>query len=565
MSGAAAHGERGAVAVLAGIALLFVAVAVALTIDLGRIAHERARLQRQVDAAALSAAQQVGTCSELAVDPTATAQSTALENGFDGNLASAPNLVQVGRVQVNDGYREFVSTGHLPSAEAVRIAARRDVTLSRLLPGRLTGSIGVAANAVGQWSAVAALRGSSYVLPTSAAQTAVLNQLLGALFGASVDLTSSDYDEVLGTSVTLGELVDASGGADGVAGFLALELGAGELLDLAVVALTERGEPAAVQLGELALAAGATDAFRVGDLLVVSEDSENARDASINLLDLASAAAQIGRGPATATLDPLSIDIPGVARTTLRLSIREPPQIAIGPPGQNQDGTWRTELRTARVRMELSLEALSTLGVLGAGPVTLTFTTSVARSLVRLRTIQCARAGDPVTRVGVEAEPGIAELGIGDFADLESDAAAQPAQIVEVRLLGTPVARVSALLQLSISRPSEILEFEGPFVPRIVEPAPEHTQRAGADLATIVGSATSSLEANLNLQVVVLGVLPLGVTSGTILNQTTSVLDPLYQAAAVALVPVLRALGLEVGGVQVTVLSVHPQRPALLR
>jgi uncharacterized membrane protein len=30
-------------------------------------------------------------------------------------------------------------------------------------------------------------------------------------------------------------------------------------------------------------------------------------------------------------------------------------------------------------------------------------------------------------------------------------------------------------------------------------------------------------------------------------------------------VPVLRALGLEVAGVEVTVLSVHSQRPALLR
>jgi uncharacterized membrane protein len=561
----ATRAERGAVAVLAGIALLFVAVAVALTVDLGRIAYERARLQRQVDAAALSAAQQLGTCSELAVDPTATAQSAAVGNGFDGNLASAPNLVQVGRVEVSGGYREFVSTDHVPSAEAVRIAARRDITLSRVLPGRLTGSIGIQANAVAQWSAVAALRGSSYVLPVSSAQTRVLNDVLGALLDSSVNLTSSDYDDLLGASVTLGELVDASASSDGVAGLLALELSAGELLDLAVVALTERGEPVAVQLGELAIAAAGTGPFRVGDLLAVSEESESARDASINLLDLATAAAQIGRGPATVTINPLSIDIPGVARTTLRLSIREPPQIAIGPPGQNEDGTWRTELQTARVRMELSLEALSALGVLGASPVTLTLTASAGRSRVRLLSIQCARAGDPITRVRAEAEPGIAEIGIGDFASLESDDPAQPAQIVDVRIAGIPVARVSALLQLSITRPSEILEFQGPFVPRIAEPAPEHTQRAGTDLATAVGQTTSSIEANVNLQIVVLGLLPLTVTAASILNQARNVLDPLYEAAAQVLVPVLRALGLEVAGVEVTVLSVHSQRPALLR
>jgi uncharacterized membrane protein len=254
-----------------------------------------------------------------------------------------------------------------------------------------------------------------------------------------------------------------------------------------------------------------------------------------------------------------------VASTTLRLSIREPPQIAIGPPGQDQDGTWRTELRTARVRMELSLEALSALAVAGAGPVTLTLTTSVGRSRVRLRSIQCARAADPVTRVGVEVEPGIAELGIGDFADLENDAAAEPAQIVEIQLLGIPVARVSALLQLSITRPSEILAFEGPFVPRIAEPAPDHTQHAGADLSTVLGGSTANLEANASLQVVVLGTLPLGVSSTTIRNQTAAVLNPLYEAAAQALVPVLQALGLDLAGVEVTVLSVHPRRPALLR
>jgi uncharacterized membrane protein len=190
----------------------------------------------------------------------------------------------------------------------------------------------------------------------------------------------------------------------------------------------------------------------------------------------------------------------------------------------------------------------------------------MAETTARLRAILCASAEEPATRVSIEAEPGLWRYGIGSFSSISASDAVAPVQIAELRLLGNCVARVTASDDRSLQSPAQTLLFEGPFVPRIEEPAPEHTQNVSADMDAAVAAAFADLGSQLDVNVTTCGFpLPLGVTLAQIENAVEAILVPLFAQIPALLTPALEVLGVETGGAELTVLAVHTRRPALMR
>src|SRR5262249_49782824 len=127
-------------------------------------------------------------------------------------------------------------------------------------------------------------------------------------------------------------------------------------------------------------------------------------------------------------------------------------------------------------RGELELSLLAALGLLGNPPLRLQLYFEVAPGTAQLEEIECARAGDPVHRARVIATPGIAELGFGHYADIESSPVPGTSTVLSLTLpiLGPLSVTASGDVAVDAS-PAELL-FEGPFVPQIPEPSPQNTQ-----------------------------------------------------------------------------------------
>lgn len=161
--------------------------------------------------------------------------------------------------------------------------------------------------------------------------------------------------------------------------------------------------------------------------------------------------------------------------------------------------------------------------------------------------------------------PSLSTIGIGTFADIASGDDVDPSLLAQIEVLGIPVARVSAEREVSLAGVSELLSFEGPFVPTIDEPSEDNTQRVGTDSSVALLGALGDLAADPGLEVDLLGSLPLGVSQGQILSQTVAIVSSLLGVVDDALSPILQSTGLDVGGADVTILSVSAGRPRLVR
>src|SRR6266487_57847 len=91
--------QRGTISVLAGISLIFVIPAAALTVDIGQAAWKKRSLQRLVDVVSLDAVRAVGDrrSGSTGCDGVATtfAQQSATRNGFDYANTALGNAMTV--------------------------------------------------------------------------------------------------------------------------------------------------------------------------------------------------------------------------------------------------------------------------------------------------------------------------------------------------------------------------------------------------------------------------------------------------------------------------------------
>ncbi len=121
-----------------------------------------------------------------------------------------------------------------------------------------------------------------------------------------------------------------------------------------------------------------------------------------------------------------------------------------------------------------------------------------------------------------------------------------------------PVAKITGFADVPFQSSGEEIEFAGPFVPAISVPSDDNTQTVGTPLGDGMATALSGLLGNTQLKVVVLGGLPLSLgQKNSALAGVANLLTPVLNVIDGPLTQLFEALGLHLGGADITILSVY--------
>ncbi len=554
--------QRGAIGLFAAPVLLLAVLFTALALDTGRLYLEKRRLQKIADLSALDAAHAMACASDKNAAAVDAARASAARNGYAGDLV-AEGGVKIGIVQPDAQGLRIFRPDVSESANAVQVEARNTVPASLVAGGLLGASTTLRAKAVGRSDAIAGISAGSFL---ARVDTDSLNPLLSGLLGTDVALDLVSYQGIADANLTLLDLIQAEASVGTVEELLALQMSVGDFIELMASALTNKGDTAAAaNLSGLAVGVPDTLTLTLGDLLkVTTDDPEAAAEAEVNVLDLLMLGAEVANGQNAIAIPSAGIAISNVASIGLSLRLIEPPQIAIGPAGRDEDGNWRTQVQTAQVRLRvdlglvpvhLGIPLILTVDVGG----TLQLAVDAARTTAWLENMGCPTQGDLDGSVTVGSQPGIIDIAIGALdANGEVTGPANVATVQVLGLFGGPPVTVGVSANTNLTSDPLTRHFDGPF---------PQTETVDTDLGQALDNALSSLADSLNPQVTV------GSLSLTLLNQVIGLLTPILSPIITALgdlfltpllTPLLEALGVHVGGADLGVFTVRFVRPTLV-
>ena len=581
--------QRGAIGLFASLVLILAILFVALAIDTARLALDKQQLQRIADLSALHAVSTL-TCGGSEETPVTTvamaAQQVAAENGYSGDLTAEAGAVTLGSTQTVAGVRQFSAAAGSHGFDAVRVIVTADAPKSLIMPGFITGDVRLQAMAVASKQVRAGFKLGSFLLGLNTGDS-ILDPLLSALLGSSIDLSLASYQAIAGANVSLLQLINAAAGVGTLDELLNLDLSVTQFIQVLVDAVGQNST-AGLALNQLGIGIAPLPTIRLGELLAVGGAHDGAAlDAQINVLELLAAGLQLANKQHAVEVQGVGVNLPPLAQVGLKLYVIDPPKIAIGYPGKDSDGQWRTTAQTAQLRLQLDLSALNL--TLGATPesaistsVKLSLYLDAAKATAHLESVQCPTPSDPNYHVTIDTQPSIVSLGVGQYADIDN-AVLQPSPALEVtvpNLTTVPptkltVARVAVSATAAAQNPEpDDLVFAVAQTPIPTPPPDDLTQRVGTDLGDGLGNAVATLLTTLDLQLDILPELhnPLLVAVELIveglLSGLTAILAPLLQglitvAGDILLDPLLTALGVQLGGAEVTVILLDAQ-PTLL-
>ncbi len=572
--------QTGAIGLFAILTLLLAILFAALAVDTGRLLMEERRLQTVADMAALDASSVAGSCgSGNLADVEAMAAASAARNNYNG----LPLDVQVGQIDVGaGGVRQFTPAA-IEQATSVSVTASKSVPASFFAGGIFGNQTTLQANAVAGREAIAGFSAGSMLLSISPDERALLNGLLSGILGSPVGLDVLSYEGIAATQLTLGELVDASASVGTVDELLSSSFTMGELLNLYAdaVSASDVADVGVASGLDTLIAANVSDlTANFGDVLAVtSENPNDATNAEVNLFDLIMTSAFVANGENAIAVAPIELELLGLDVIN-QLTVTEPPQIAIGPPGRDDEGNWRTEVDTAQLQLltgvngNLSIAELPLLGGL-LGPtlgalldveVDMDLTVNVAQGNAWLQSIQCGNVTDADAIVTVGGRSGV----FNPLPSLNTD--------ITIRAGGSFIANASVN--------SETLDVDttGTTGTAVFEVNPYDNASFPTPPETIPGPGLGSLSANeldisLQLAEADCGLLGLGCLIGGVVNALldlvsiidesvikdlilTPILDAIEQQV---LLPLLEILGVQVGGMDIRLISVEIERPEMKR
>jgi uncharacterized membrane protein len=538
-------------------------LAVALAVDLGRLAWSRRELQAIADLAALDAVRSFGECGAEGGDVVAAAAASATRNGFTGDSVALLSSVQLGSVRSVGGVRKFEPVANPASAHAVRVDAVRETPYALIAKPFVGGEIPIRAVAVARQRAAAALRTGARPASIDMTAAALVDGLLTELLGISPDLAAGDYQAFIDDALPLGARLEPEPAIGRAEALLEADTAFSEFLERVATALDRRGAASAVSLHALAAKLPASSAnFALGDLIALEPGiEEEARQARLSVFDLVLWGAMVANGSRTITVDPLPLSLPNVARGRLVVRISEPPRIAIGPSGVDEAGERRTEVRSPGLRGEIELEASAGVPLLAGAVPRVHLFLDLPSATARLASIRCARLDEPLHRVTVSADGGGARIGVGDFESFDDPP--MPSTILSASLPSGETIVVRAEADVAIDEVDHTIVFDGPFPPQIAEPSSANTQRVGTDLDVAVSSALRS--AAITLQVTIVGSLPVDVPREELTEEVSQLLAGVLETSTTVVTPLLGALGATIGGQDVTVSMVVSRPPELVR
>ncbi|WPM79683.1 pilus assembly protein TadG-related protein [Brucella pseudintermedia] len=545
---------------------LFLAVA-AFCVDTSSLFLERRQLQNMADLAAVA-----GASSLSQADDAVLRQLRA--NGVDPVLMSGsydPSVVNgktddKTRVWVEKGNylpdknraveNRFVAGGANPDAVRVRLARPGNLYFGQSFIDRpALGATGMAAT-----KAEAAFSIGSRLLSLNTDQS-VLNDLLGT----SLNLKLADYNALAATDVNLLGFLDKLAPKVGLTAgtydqLLNTDVSVGMLATVLAEVVTNN--PAAkAALGILGKNAGAlATKLPVGELLGLgsiadaSLGSANNYNITANVLQMISVAAILG-GNHQLQLG-TGLKLPGVVAFKLDVAVGEPAQktpfFTVGGAG--------TLVRTAQIRLLLTLEVGNDGVVSYLANVHVPIFIDVASGEAELKSISCPQGpGSATVKLGVK--PGLAGVYLGDAdIDLMRNFSKTPVvrktAIATVKLLVADIAELRGRVELPLGNPKQEIVT---FTPADI--AAKRIKTVGTN--QLAGSLFVGLVKGLDLEVVLLGFLPLPLPLSGLTQLLGTLLTPLGPTVDGLLFGVLDLLGVKIGQADVQVTGVLCQRAVL--
>lgn len=528
--------QCGAIGLMGALTLMMAVLFTALAVDSGRLWMQQKKLQVIADIAAIEAARSLG-CASGITDALTAAQAAAQNNGFQGNLANNPNLVDIGSVDTSSGIREFISGD---GAAAVYVRATQEVARSLVAGGLFGGNIMLSAEAVSLADPhSAAFSGGSFTTNLNSEDSVLLNALLGEMLGAPLNLGVVSYQGIAQTNITLQDLLQVTGDVGNYEDLLNSSVQLAELLQLFVEAATRSGTAdvqAIAAMQSIANVAVRNLSLRLADVLAVTTpDANAAATVGLNALSLITTSVLVANGNHAVTL-PLGINLASVASINALVTVVEPPQMALGPPA-NADGTICTSMKTAEVRIQVPV----VISIPLLARIDLSLNVDVAQGNADLLAVD---SGDAETDVRIAAQPGIAAI------TLTNTAGSGPARVSA--LLGLPLADIG--LDLPLQPPSsEMLDFS------VDHPVADDLPQEASIDSPLGGSLQNALSQSDALCVMLIGSMQCEAGLSGLINTVVSTLvSPLLgEIGRVLLDPLLELLGIKLGGMDVTLEGVH--------
>lgn len=558
------HDRRGAVAPMIAALGASLIGAAGFALDAGLYYAGNRDLRAATEAAALAAA----------LNPaqgTARARAALVSNGYDPAILRS---VEVGRycpdAATTAADRFDPSFARCPGdgrANAVRV---RTGKASRQFLTRVLGSASpipeLGATATAARIDEAGVGISSGILTVTNSLVTSVNDLLGALLGVQLQLSTADVEAMMTGDVDAGLFFDALAARVGETGTYAdLTTRTVDLRDLLLAAASAADRPDTA--AALTLAGGQAGSgypvplsglFGLGvwKNMPVGEAAEQpALRAGLNAYQLLAFAVQAGGGSIDAS-DALSRVVSG---TTVRIAAMatgpmDRPRFSFGPAGETSVGT-----SALRLKLDLGLN----LSVLGTGVEAVPVLIDVAAARAEVSAIDCPDTAEQArdTQVSVLAHSGLVNAYIGHppanamSRPMPPVAASDiaPARILTV--LGIINADARAVAQPVMGN-SGTLTFGPAGQGRIGRPGAPGTPASignGSQLGTLLSSLTNSLAASNGLQVTVLGlcIAPLCSASAIRSDLLAAITGPLTALAGNTADPLLdnllAALGIQLG------------------
>lgn len=565
--------------VLSVVGLVVAVIATALSVDLGMLAQEKRFDQKAADLAALDSVRGLNdsfVAGLLRPDLTVLtprrdrvktlADESAGRNGFDPNdTADGHGLTVDLGIYNTTAPDNFVPTCPViapcatdASADAVKVTIT-SIARSSFIHGSRTLTVTAVAQQAetpppppptpttvpptsvppttlppGPETASFSIGSSLVNLNTSSAT--LLNPIIGQMLGSNINLSLASWQGLAAGGVTLGALrteLAALGFNVGTADeLLDANLTLAKLYEATANALERGGDTARANLFDvLKLAAHTTAQVELRDLIKVGAGTSDANvlGTSLNLFQLVTGSAEVANGTNFVSIPSVGIAVPGVSSTTLSLKVTELPQIYIGPVGGSVT-TGQVELTvTTNLNLDVNVGGLlSVVRVTGALPVGL----ELAGAKGTLSDIDCVAPKGIIVSADPKAFSGAARVTTLRASTLLN------LPLLDIRTTSATPAVDGPAVSLSFAHPSQ---FSPP-------PFSKHagSQPVGLQSLTSVTAGT----------VTVLGILPLGNTAGQVAAAVMNALHPVIGSVdSNILTPLFAALGLDVGGADVSALG----------
>lgn len=549
--------QRGSLMVNLAVALSLIVV-VLIGTELGYLFFMKREMQKAADLAALAGAQQISTIGGC------TAAKAAAKLSANGASSTDPHRNLPATFSLEDGEIECgkwdpanVTIDHFEAATTDLNAVRITINKAPLaiLPffeaDRTIYGKAVAANDP--------IAGFSLGTGVASLDKGVLNQLLSGLLGTSnqISLELVSYKGLATGSIRLLDLISVMPNVGTVKELLDTRIQLRDFILFMVKALGTTN-PVAVEALNGILAANVRSAeIKVGDLIkVTTPSSEGAASANVNVLELLMVTAQIANGKNAINLG-TGVNLGALATVDTKLSIVEPPSIAIGPAGKDSNNKWKTQAHSAAIRLFLDAKVVDTSKIPLVGLITdiqlihLPLYIEVAPGQAWLTEIQC-RIPLQDSQITIASQPGIANICIADGMEAQMTNVTTPpncsdsATISKVSLLGIPILEVKATAPLpaTVSPQASVpMHFDG-IIGNEDDIQRSTSNATGSVLSTAVGGLTSGLKLQACALFICLGTNELKSLLDTL---NTAVITPLLGLLDTAIQPLLGLLGVQLG------------------